>query len=649
MCGIAGIAAFRDGRPPTSAELASMAALLRHRGPDGDGFFVDGPVGLAHTRLSIIDLEGGAQPISNEDGSVQVVFNGEVFNYVEIRADLVKRGHRFRTRTDTEVIVHLYEELGDDFVHELNGQFAIALWDVRRRRLVLARDRVGILPLFFARAGGRLLFASEVKALLPVLGRPTLDPLALDQIMTFWTAVGDRTLFDGVKQLLPGELLTLEGDEVRRRRYWDWSFPRAGDGWREGTEDALAEELHALLRDATRMRLRADVPVGAYLSGGLDSSALVALIHELDPSLLRTFSLRFASAGLNEGDHQRAMIQHVGSAHSALDCSARAVGEAFPRTVLHAETALLRTAPAPMLLLSGMVHEYDFRVVMTGEGADEVLGGYDIFKEAKVRQFWARRPESMWRPLLLKRLYPYLELSSVRARGYVMDFFSVGLDDPGSPVFAHLPRWATTARAKSFFSDSFWAGLGQDAVEALLETIPGDAAGWHPFNRAQHVEATSLLSGYLLSSQGDRMLMANSVEGRFPFLDPRVVDFAANLDPRLKMRVLREKHLLRKAMGPHLPPAILERTKQPYRAPDAEAFFQDGQSVAPWVDELLGRETVARYGYFDPGKVTLLVRKARGGGLRSVSDNQALVGILSTQMWHHLFVDRFHSDFATDR
>ncbi len=298
---------------------------------------------------------------------------------------------------------------------------------------------------------------------------------------------------------------------------------------------------------------------------------------------------------------------------------------------------MLRTAPTPMQLLSGLVRRSDVKVVLTGEGADEVLGGYDIFKEAKVRQFWARNPASTWRPALLKRLYPYLDLTSATSAAYLKEFFGVGLDRPDDPFFSHLPRWATTAQCKLFLSEDFKRQIEGSAVERFREALPAGIDRWHPFNRAEYIEARTLLPSYLLSSQGDRMLMANSVEGRFPFLDHRLIAFANDLHPRSKMHVLREKHLLREAMRPDLPPSIVQRHKQPYRAPDAAAFLQ-GEGP-DYVNQLLGRQCLAGYGYFDPDKVGRLVAKLRRSRVHAARDNMAFVGILSTQLWHRQFVE----------
>ena len=641
MCGIAGIAALSAQTQISVMAVRRMLPPLRHRGPDDSGVYLDpnGRIGLGHTRLSIIDLAGGAQPMANEDRTVWVSFNGEIFNYLELREILLKAGHRFSTHSDTEVIVHAYEEYGDDFVQHLNGQFAIALWDANRQRLLLIRDRVGILPLFYARRMDQLLFASEIKALLPLLAEsPRISPAALDQIFTFWAPRSPNTLFEGIFEVPPGRLVALENGQVRESVYWDWRFPEQDD-YLAGSDAELTEQLYELLADATRIRLRADVPVGAYLSGGLDSSALVALIRRHSAAPLKTFSIGFEDKSLDESAFQQQLVEYLGVEHSRILCHDRDIAEDFPATVFHAETAILRTAPTPMRRLSRLVRDAGYKVVLTGEGADEALGGYDLFKEAKIRRWWARHPQSEWRPLLLKGLYPYLETTGAQAQTYLRSFYGIGLDHPDQPGFSHLTRWYTTAQCKVFFSPELTAALREDAAAQLTGQLPPAFGGWHPFNRAQYLEAKTLLGGYLLSSQGDRMLMANSVEGRFPFLDHRVIEFANRLHPRLKMRGLNEKFLLKQAMASHLPPQILNRHKQPYRAPDIPAFFS-AQPPA-YVDDLLSEAKLKRYGYFDAKKVRFLVKKARGGSAIAYKDNMALVGILSTQLCHDHFIERF--------
>lgn len=645
MCGIAGILNLEERPGPTADELEAMARLLVHRGPDGQGRQLSPGIGLVHRRLSIIDLSGGAQPIHNEDASISTVFNGEIFNYLELRAELQSAGHQFRTQSDTEVLVHQYEARGDAFVEALNGQFALALWDANRRRLVLARDRAGILPLYWSVHAGRLIFASSIKAILAVSGRPErLSSAGLDETLTFWAPLAPNTMFEGVFEVRPGELLIAEDGRIRTQRYWDWPFSPPAE-LRRASEAALAEELRHLLLDATRLRLRADVPVGAYLSGGLDSSVLTTLVARHSDTPLHTFSLGFEDAGLDERPAQQLMIDHLGTRHSHIVCRPEDVAHAFADAVWHTECAVLRAAPVPMMLLSALVQRSGYKVVLTGEGADEILGGYDLFKEAKIRQFWARRPDSRLRPRLLSRLYPYLDVNPTRAQAYLEAFFKIGLDAPDAPLFSHQPRFATTARCKDFLRDELRAPP-ERALETLRAALPSAFAGWHPFHRAQYLECRTLLPGYLLSSQGDRMLMANSIEGRFPFLDHRLAEFAAALPPHVLMRGLNEKHLLKRALGAELPAGIVARKKQPYRTFGGSAFLTG--AAREETRDVLARSALVRSGYFDPEKVErLLLKLERGGGPVGEKDNMAFLGILSTQRLHDAFV-RDYSDWALD-
>jgi asparagine synthase (glutamine-hydrolysing) len=637
MCGIAGIHRLAHGRAPQQHELQAMIRALRHRGPDGTGIEAHAEVGLAHARLSIIDLDGGAQPIANEDGSVRVVFNGEIFNYLELRAALQRRGHVFRTASDTEVLVHLYEEHGDDFVHQLNGQFAIALWDERRHRLVLARDRTGIRPLYYTEAQGRLLFASEVKALfvLPEVPR-ALDPAALAQVFSYWAPLEGASVFRGVRMLPPGHRMVVEGGHLRTERYWDWQFPESVGPMRSEAE--CAEELRALLLDAVRLQLRADVPVGAYLSGGLDSSIVSALIRRESDTPLRTFSITFEDAEFDEAEHQQAMVRHLGTEHTALRVSRADIARHFARTVWHAETALVRTAPTPLMLLAAQVREAGFKVVLTGEGADEVFGGYDLFKEAKIRRFLARAPQSAWRGRILEKLYPYLAHSPAASRALTQRFFSEGLEHLHQPWFAHATRIASTRRVLQFLRPEVAAQLeAADPHRLLAATLPADIGRWLPMGRDQYVEAHTLLSGYLLSAQGDRVSMAHSVEGRVPFLDHRVIEFANRLPPQWKLRGLTEKYLLKQAVRRDLPESIRARTKQPYRAPDSASFFEGGRPRAE-VEELLSPMSIDAAGLFDADAVQRLVRKCAAGRAIGFPDNMAFVGVLSTMQLHRQFV-----------
>jgi asparagine synthase (glutamine-hydrolysing) len=631
--------------------LRRMIHTLAHRGPDGYGFHADEGIGLAHARLSIIDLSTGDQPIHNPSRTVWTVFNGEIFNYVELRRELEAEGRVFYTQSDTEVIVHLYDRDGDDFVQHLNGQFAIALWDATRRRLVLARDRAGIRPLYLARQAGRLWFASEAKALLAALPQcAAIDPRGLAETFATWSPIEPHTVHRGIESLPPGHLLAREADgRETLRRYWDWTFPDADETspsrFPLSVEDATAE-LRALLIDAVRLQLRADVPVGAYLSGGLDSSGIVAMIRGFTQTPVRTFSVAFEDGEFDESEHQMAMVRHLGTLHTTLRCTRRDIGEAFPRLIRHTETPVLRTAPVPLMLLAGCVREHGYKVVLTGEGADEVFGGYDLFKEAKIRRFWAQQPGSTFRPRLLERLYGYLPNSPVRNPAFAQGFFGQGMQHLQRPVFAHVPRWTTSQRALGLLSPELRAEVGAfDPLDAFEATLPAEIARWSPLARDQYVEAKSLLAGYLLSSQGDRVAMASSIEGRVPYLDHRVIEFANHLPPSYKIRGMTEKWLLRRALADLLPDDILQRTKQPYRAPDSASFFFDGQPL-DYVAELMSGASLREAGYFDPAAVGHLFDKCRAGRATGFADNQAFVGVLSTMLLHRNLRDRTSCEAA---
>jgi asparagine synthase (glutamine-hydrolysing) len=629
MCGIAGVV-NRSGEPVDSALLRRMAEAIDHRGPDALAVKPLGQAGFAHTRLSIIDLSGGAQPMCNEDETLWITFNGEILNFVELREELARAGHRFATRSDTEVIIHAYEEWGSDCVTRMNGQWAFALYDTRKRELFLSRDRFGIRPLYYSLAGDRFVFASEVKSLFchPAVKR-AIDLDGLDQIFTFWCTIAPRTFFEGVCQLPPGCSLLLKQNELRVLRYFQIEArdPDPRD------ERELADELRSLLIDAVRLRLvRSDVPVGAYLSGGLDSTIVTAIVHQLTDTPIATFSVGFEAAEFDERRFQDEAVRGLGvRKHFSTRCRDEDIGRVFPEVIRHAEQPILRTAPAPLYLLAQLVRERGYKVVLTGEGSDELLGGYDIYKEAKVRRFCARQPASRMRPLLLQRLYPYLPQLQQQPPEYLRAFFQARPEDLRNPYFSHLPRWELTSRIKHLYSDDVKEALATRDPYAAIE-LPSGFSEWDPFVRAQYLETGQLLPGYILSSQGDRMAMAHGIEGRFPFLDVRVAELAARLSPAAKMRALDEKYLLKRAFAELIPAAIRLRKKQPYRAPDVAPFFAEGRARFPYVSELLAAESLERVGLFHPGAVARLVDKIGRGGPIGAKDGMALVGILSTQL-----------------
>jgi asparagine synthase (glutamine-hydrolysing) len=640
MCGIAGMFNL-DGAAVAPESLQGMIRMLAHRGPDDTGVHAENGVGLAHARLSIIDLAGGQQPMCNEDSSLWITFNGEIFNYLELREELRGKGHRFATRSDTEVILHLYEEKGEDCVRYLNGQWAFAIWDNQRRRLFLSRDRLGVRPLFYTQANKTFIFGSEIKAIFSLPGvTREIDVNGLDEVFTYWCTIPPTTLFRNIHELPPGHSMTVDAGGVAVRPYWDSQFERTSGVVDPSQEQAYAEKLLELLIDATQIRLRSDVPVGAYLSGGLDSTVTTALVKRFTNARLRTFSVTFDDPEFDESSFQTEAVRFLDTDHQEIRCSKNQIGEVFPDVIWHTEKPVLRTAPAPMYLLSRLVRNSGYKVVVTGEGSDEVLGGYDIFKENKIRRFWQSRPDSKMRPVLLRRLYPYLQNLQKQPDAYRKAFFHINVDTNLQPFFSHIPRWQLTAKLKTFFSDDTRAQIsGNDRYSKVRARLPQSYASWDNFCQAQYLETKYLLPGYILSSQGDRMAMAHSVEGRFPFLDYRVVEFASRLPVSLKMKVLNEKYLLKRCAAGLIPPSLAKRHKQPYRAPEGCSFLQP--AAREYMQELLSPEQIRRDGIFDGPAVGMLLDKFRKGAAIGIKDNMGLVGIVSTQLLLHQFINHF--------
>ncbi|MCI0512812.1 asparagine synthase (glutamine-hydrolyzing), partial [candidate division KSB1 bacterium] len=547
-------------------------------------------------------------------------------------------------------LLHGYAHAGVRFLDQMNGQFSFAIWDESRQQLFCARDRLGIRPFYYYFDGHQLIFASEIKAIFATgLVKPEIDPQALCQVFTFWTTLCPRTIFKNIYQLPPGHYLIYQQGQIQIQPYWRLTFPRA----HEYTDYPLAHwmtELKQLLIDAALIRLRADVPVGAYLSGGLDSSIITAIIKKYTHNPLKTFSVSFEDRDFDESRFQQMMVQHLATEHRDQPISNDAIFKYLPQATWHTEIPILRTAPIPMMLLAELVHRNNFKVVLTGEGADEFLGGYNIFKENLIRRFWAKFPDSKYRPLLLQKIYPYLKAASNRNRQFLIQFFGQHLTETENPMYSHLIRWLNTANLQTFFSADLKAELaGYDPLAEYRATLPPEIQHWAPMSQAQYIETNIFLSGYLLSSQGDRMAMAHSVEGRFPFLDYRVVELTSQVPPQYKIRFLEEKYLLKKAMGDLLPDLIARRPKQPYRAPISNCFYKHRQEG--YLSELLSTATIRQANYFEPSMVTRFLTKweREQGQLLSERENMALVGLLSTMLIHQFFIqpgDRLHSTQA---
>ncbi len=637
MCGISGILNLTEAQPISEEYLYRMNAILSHRGPDEAGLYMDDWIGLTHRRLNIIDLTKGTQPIHNEDLSLWIIYNGETFNYPELREELLQEGHKFYTHSDTEVIIHLYEEYGPDCLNRLNGQFAMAIWDSSKKELFLARDRMGIRPLFYTIENNRLYFASEIKALLTIPEiRRRIDKETLDQIFTFWMPLPGKTIFENIQELLPGHYLTTSKGKISIQPYWQLSFSSKEDYY-NSEQDSFIEQVRETFIDAVRIRLRADVKVGSYLSGGLDSSGVTATIKNQFNNQLESFGMRFSEPDFDEGNFQNQLVNHLSIKHHDIFIKNKDIANAFTNVIWHCEQPILRTAPVPLYLLSNLVKENGYKVVLTGEGGDEIFAGYNIFKEAKIRNFWARYPDSKLRPLLLRRLYPYI-LNDSRLQSTLKSFFGKGIDLPEDPFFSHGIRWENTSRLKKFFSDETNIQLGGYNGLDEIKPLHNDFDKWDYLAKAQYLEIALFLSNYLLSCQGDRVAMAHSVEIRLPYLDHRLVTLMAQAPPHWKISGLNEKCILKKIFRDMLPKEIVNRPKHPYRAPIKQSIWD---SRSEYINEALSKNALEEAGFFNSKKVLLLLNKIDRKESVSEVDNMALCGILSTQIIYERFIKNF--------
>jgi asparagine synthase (glutamine-hydrolysing) len=641
MCGVAGIIDYQS-KINDKSTIELMLRTISYRGPDESGVYHSRFATLGNVRLSIIDILGGQQPLSDPTGRYWIVFNGEIFNYTELRKDLVKKGCSFRTQSDTEVLVQLYSLYGKKCLDFLNGQFAFAIWDKKEEELFLARDRVGIRPLFYNFNKGVFSFASEVKALFQQKNiTRELNSENLSQIYTFWTTITPNTPFKEIFELSPGHFATYNRKGLTLEKYWKLSFNNTSSTL--SLQDAI-DRFHELFSDAIRIRLRSDVEVAAYLSGGIDSSATVAYIKKIEPGILNTFSIGFEEKDFDESDYQKVAAKYFDTNHKSMTCSSNDIADSFPKVIWHSETSVLRTAPAPMLLLSRLVKENNIKVVITGEGSDEILAGYDIFKETVIRRFWASQPNSRLRPLLLRKLYPDLpHLRNVKPNILKM-FFGYKLDDVENPFYSHLLRWNNSNHITKHFSINLKNQLrNYSQVDELAKKIPENFNNWDPLEKAQWLEITIFMSGYLLSSQGDRMAMANSVEGRYPFLDFRLIEFCTRLISDYKLHGLNEKYLLKKLLKNKIPESIIKRPKQPYRAPIKSVFLS--KEVPEYVKYMLSESYIRSTGIFDPQSINDLLRKIERTGIASEMDNMALTAVISTHLLNYQFIENHNEEY----
>jgi asparagine synthase (glutamine-hydrolysing) len=642
MCGIAGILDLAGNRTIADGIIQRMTRAIVHRGPDEEGYFERPGLVLGSRRLSIVGLADGQQPVANEDRSVFAVFNGEFFDYLKERAGLEARGHRLVTHCDTEIIPHLWEESQEGMFERLRGQFALALWDEHRRRLILGRDRFGICPLYWTRQGEWLLFASEIKALLAsgmVPARPDLR--GIDHIFTFSALPGPITCFEGVQLLPAGHYLQIipGGDHGAASRisegaYWEMDFPDRGDENLWGDPRALVDRFEKIMLEAVEKRLRADVPVGAYLSGGVDSSVIAALACHLKGPAINTYTIRVDAPELDELSAANLVARHIGTKTPIVqEFRASDAVSTYPRLIDVAEAPVIDTSCAALLQLAQRVHTCGQKVVLTGEGADEWLVGYPWYKGAKALGFLDLLPGL---PLSDRARRAYLRLRKVPQ--YPPEFRRGVEESVGGPN-----AWIDAYGLLGLSKLRFYAAPMREVLEKFnpwtdLQIPLERAKRWHPLNRGIWVAARVTLAGHLLQAKGDRVSMHSSVEVRYPFLDEKVFDFLAELHPRWKLRGFRDKHLLRLLAERWLPPSVYRRRKVIFRAP-LDSFHIEPEPV--FVAQLLSEESLRSTGYFDVAAVhhwRRAFRRLPAGSLPRLSVEMGLMAVVATQLWHHRFV-----------
>lgn len=641
MCGIAGIIDFKSR--DNSSLVESMLRSISYRGPDESGIYNSPLATIGSVRLSIIDIKGGHQPLSDQTGRFWIVFNGEIFNYKELRQDLEKKGCTFRTSSDTEVLIQLYIVYGKNCLNYLNGQFSFAIWDKFTEEVFIARDRVGIRPFFYnITDDGVFSFASEIKSLFQQRNLTReLRPESLSQVYTYWTTITPYTAFKGIYELPPGHFGIYSRKGLSIEKFWELNFNHTDSNISFG--DAM-DKFHELFSDAVRIRLRADVEVAAYLSGGIDSSATVAYIKDIEPGILNTFSIRFEEKDFDESIYQDEAARYFGTSHKSMICTSRDIADSFKKVIWHSEIPMLRTAPAPMLLLSELVRQNKIKVVVTGEGSDEILAGYDIFKEAKIKSFWASQPNSKFRPLLFKKLYPYLTQMNNLNPNMLKMFYGYKLEEVNNPFYSHLLRWNNSNHIKKHFSEKIKNEIKDYSVlNELFKKLPENFDSWDQLAKSQWIETTVFMSGYLLSSQGDRVGMANSVEGRYPFLDYRVIEYCSSLPPEYKLKGLNEKYLLKRLLKNKIPDSILKRQKQPYRAPIKSVFLS--KDSPEYVKVMLSEPYFRRAGIFNYNSVSGLIRQIEKTGSSSEVENMVLSTVISTHLLYYQFIEDHNEEF----
>jgi asparagine synthase (glutamine-hydrolysing) len=645
MCGIFGIIDLKGRRTVPASVLKRAADAMHHRGPDEEGYLQQPGFGFAARRLSIVGLADGQQPMFNEDKTVSVVFNGEIYDHGDWRRDLETRGHKLKTHCDTEILPHMWEEHREEMFAKLNGQFALALFDAKSQTFVLARDRFGICPLYWTRTTrfgtDWLVFGSEIKTLLATgLIEPKPDRRGIDAVFNFLAVAGPYSCFEGINILQPGTFLKIargrRGDtaKISEHTYWSMDFPDKGSEARGQDETALVNAFERVLYTAVERRLRADVPVASYLSGGVDSSIVVAMARGILGDAPATFTVKVRDPKLDESAEAVETARYLNADPFVLPCGSEEIVANYQRLLVAAEAPVTDTSCTALMLLAGKVHDEGFKVALTGEGSDEWLAGYPWYKIDRVMGWLGAVSGGTLDAAVRKRFFTWLGCNKDAVAYFKRAQASAG----GPHAFQGLYHVLGASRFR-FYSSGMHDELADHDPYAAFGVDLDRAERWHPMNRATYWAGRIHLPGQLLSLKGDRVAMSQSVETRYPFLDNDVFDFLAGLDPNWKLKGLREKYLLRRVAERWLPKEAAWRPKAMFRAP-LDGFFL--QERLPYVDELLSEDSLKKSGYFDPQAVTLWRTKYRELPSRFYQRSSVelgLVAVLATQLWHHTFID----------
>jgi asparagine synthase (glutamine-hydrolysing) len=629
MCGICGVYIYENRMEMNPFILKKMCDTIAHRGPDDEGYFYNDQVFLGNRRLSIIDLEYGHQPMSNEDQSIWLVFNGEIYNYPEIRAQLIQKGHTIRTHSDTEVIIHLYEEYGEACASKLNGMFAFAIWDENRKLLFIARDRVGIKPLYYTNQDGRFIFGSELKAIRAVPGlQLDIDPAAVDQFLTLEYIPGPHTIYKNIHKLPPGHYMTIRGGQTRLCNYW--KIPQEPI---HKSEEACVEIVRGLLQESVKMQMISDVPLGAFLSGGIDSSAVVALMARSSSDQIRTFAIGFEDNSYNEIDYARRIATQFNTLHCE-EIIQPDIIQLIDQLVSHFDEPFADSSIFPTYLVSKMASE-QVKVVLSGDGGDEVFGGYDTYLAHRLEHYYYRLIPKPLRahtfPAIMDRIPP-----RPSKKGWINKAKRMVEGGSYSSTLRHA-RWMvfmTDAYRYNLYQPDFRHSInGSPTVQAFLEQQFEQACKLDFMAQSQYVDIKTYLVDDILVKV-DRMSMAASLEARVPLLDHRLIEFALNLPDPMRIRFRRTKVIFRKAMQGLLPPEIIEKHKQGFSVPIKQWIRGP---LKPMMTDLLAPDIVRRRGYFDSDTVSLWVNEHLKG---SVNHSHRLWALMILELWHRKIYDQ---------